>query len=199
MFFGTAGGASVLLTPTGATAGVDTRGAPAGTRELDLLDPSTLVQQVHAVVLSDGLASAHGVMRWLAERGHGFRVGREPNEVVPIVPAAAVGGSRTDTGYAACEAATDEVPPAVVLLGVTAAALVVVDGALTQAECQRVAMSGHDGLARAGVRTPATVFAVATGKATAASLGDHCARAADQVLGGARSAPLKAQSRSSRP
>ena len=54
-------------------------------------------------------------MRWLAERNHGFPVGAQPHEVVPIVPAAVLfdlprsdWGNRPDAdfGYAACEAAT---------------------------------------------------------------------------------------------
>jgi putative pantetheine hydrolase len=34
------------------------------------------------------LAAADGVVRWLAERNRGFRVGPDPHHVVPIVPAA---------------------------------------------------------------------------------------------------------------
>jgi L-aminopeptidase/D-esterase-like protein len=79
-----------------------------------------LVQEVHAVLLTGGsafgLAAADGVVRWLEERGIGFdaRLAR-----VPIVPAAvvfdlAVGDPNArpgpDAGYAACEAASDEVP-----------------------------------------------------------------------------------------
>lgn len=89
---GWATGTTVVLAPAGATAGVDVRGGGPGTRETDLLDPSHLVQQVQAVVLTGGsaygLAAADGVMGWLAERGHGFRVGPAQHHVVPIVPAA---------------------------------------------------------------------------------------------------------------
>jgi L-aminopeptidase/D-esterase-like protein len=115
---GWATGTTVVLTPDGAVGGVDCRGGAPGTRETDLLDPSNLVERVHAVCLTGGsaygLAAADGVMRWLAERGRGFRVGAQPHEVVPIVPAAvvfdlAVGewGNRPDAGfgYLACEAA----------------------------------------------------------------------------------------------
>ena len=63
-----------------------------GTRETDALDPLNLVERVDAVCLTGGsaygLAAADGVMRWLAERNRGFRVGPEPHHVVPIVPAA---------------------------------------------------------------------------------------------------------------
>ncbi|WP_433269249.1 P1 family peptidase [Actinosynnema sp. CS-041913] len=186
MLVGRAPGVTVVLAPDGAVAGVDTRGAPWGTRELDLLDPSALVRRVHAVVLADGLASVDGVMRWLSEHHHGFPVGSRPHEVVPIVPAAAVrsgavGPGAADLGYAACEAAVAEVPDAMVVVGETAAALVVVDASLTKAECRRVAMSAHDGLVRAGIRVPATVFALATGNPTGAVLNDLCTAAADAV------------------
>ena len=82
-------GCTVVLCPDGATAAVDVRGGAPGTRETDLLGPGRLVEQVHAVLLAGGsafgLAAADGVMRLLAERGHGFAVG--PRRV-PIVPAA---------------------------------------------------------------------------------------------------------------
>ncbi|GAA1344565.1 hypothetical protein GCM10009660_34510 [Catellatospora bangladeshensis] len=192
LLVGRAPGVVVVLAPAGAVAGVDTRGAPLGTRELDLLDPSALVQRVHAVVLEDALAAADGVVRWLAERHHGFRVGPLPHEVVPIVPAAAVGpaagGATEDVadaearGYAACAAAVAGPPPAVVRVGGLAAALVVVDAALDKAACRRVAMSAHDGLVRAGVRVPATAFALATGVGTGAALDDLCTAAAHGVF-----------------
>lgn len=95
--------------------GVDVRGAAPGTRETDLLRPGTLVQEVHAVLLSGGSAfgldAAAGVMRWLEERGIGLRFG---GAVVPIVPAAILfdlGIGRSDVrpdsaaGYAAAAAA----------------------------------------------------------------------------------------------
>jgi len=82
-------GCTVVLCPKGAVGGVSLRGSAPGTRETDLLHPGTLVQQVHAVLLSGGSAfgldAASGVMRYLEEQGAGFptRAGR-----VPIVPAA---------------------------------------------------------------------------------------------------------------
>ncbi|PRW62881.1 P1 family peptidase [Actinopolyspora mortivallis] len=116
-------GSTVVLTPEGAAAGVDVRGAGPGTRETDVLDPDHLVQRVHGVLLGGGsaygLSAADGVMRWLAERGHGLRVGTTPHEVVPIVPAAVLfdlpmgdWGRRPDAtfGYAACRARTSEKP-----------------------------------------------------------------------------------------
>lgn len=117
-------GVTVVLAPRGAVAAVDVRGGGPGTRETDVLDPSHLVQRVHAVVLSGGsafgLAAADGAMRWLSERGHGFAVGAPPR-VVPIVPAAVLydlpmsdWGNRPDAefGYQACSAAHDTWRPA---------------------------------------------------------------------------------------
>lgn len=113
-------GCTVILTRAGAVAGVDVRGAAPGTRETDLLHPSNLVDQVHAVLLAGGSAwgldAASGVMRWLEEHGIGLKV---PYGLVPIVPAAVlfdlpVGDAsiRPDAaaGYAACAAASREAP-----------------------------------------------------------------------------------------
>jgi len=179
---GRSGGATVVLVPEGAVAGVDTRGAPRGTRELDLLDPSNLVQQVHAVCVPSGgtrgLAAADGVVRWLAERNHGFPVGAEPHQVVPLVPAAVVFDgepSTSEDGYAACTASVEVGATARVgehTIGGFALAgvgIVVTDAVLTKAQCRRIAISAHDGLVRAGHRGPATVFALATGRRELAS------------------------------
>ena len=111
-------GCTVILTPEGAVAGVDVRGAAPGTRETELLSPLNAVEKVHAVMLAGGSAfgldAAGGVMRWLDERGFGVRVGPAR---VPIVPAAIlfdlwVGDAKirpdAASGYAACDAATTE-------------------------------------------------------------------------------------------
>lgn len=110
-------GCTVVLTPSGAVAGVDIRGAAPGTRETQLLRPMHLVQRVHAVVLAGGSAfgldAACGVMHFLEEKGIGFDVGVA---TVPIVPAAIlfdlqVGRSdrRPDRemGYRACQVARE--------------------------------------------------------------------------------------------
>lgn len=112
-------GTTVVLPPDGgAAAGVDVRGAAPGTRETDLLDPGSLVDRVHAIVLTGGsafgLATADGVMEGLYAAGLGWPMG-EPGEVVPIVPAAVVfdlgrggafaGWPRADDGRAALDAA----------------------------------------------------------------------------------------------
>lgn len=114
-------GCTVVLCPEGAVASADVRGGAPGTREIDLLRPGSLVERVHAVLLSGGSAfgldAATGVMRWLEERGKGFPV---PTGVVPIVVAAVLidlslgrADVRPDAvaGYAACQAASTG-PPA---------------------------------------------------------------------------------------
>jgi L-aminopeptidase/D-esterase-like protein len=108
-------GCTVVLAEAGARCGVDVRGGAPGTRETDLLDPVNLVDRVHAVVLAGGSAfgldAASGVVRFLEERGVGFRAG---GALVPIVPAAILfdlwlgkGSVRPDAaaGYAAAAAA----------------------------------------------------------------------------------------------
>jgi len=85
-------GTTVVLTVDGAVAGVDVRGGGPGTRETDVLRPENLVEHVQGICLTGGSAyglnAADGVMRWLEGRGHGYPVGTEPGQVVPIVPTA---------------------------------------------------------------------------------------------------------------
>ncbi|QZS57662.1 P1 family peptidase [Rhodococcus opacus] len=131
---GAATGCTVVLAPHGATGAVDVRGGGPGTRETDLLDPSHSVRKVHAIVLTGGsaygLAAADGVMRWLEEQGHGIAMG-EPDQVVPIVPAAVifdlpVGDWHTrptaEFGYRAAESASHAVLSGSVGAGVGARA-----------------------------------------------------------------------------
>ncbi len=86
-------GVTVVLPPeAGAVGGVDVRGGAPGTRETDLLDPRNLVDRVNGVVLAGGsafgLAAVDGVMQALCDDGCGWPVGDEPDQIVPIVPAA---------------------------------------------------------------------------------------------------------------
>lgn len=126
-------GCSVVITRDGAVAGVDVRGAAPGTRETDLLQPSNLVDKVHAITLSGGSAwgldAASGVMRWLEENHIGLNTGYG---LVPIVPAAVVfdlgvgdASIRPDAqaGYQACLAASRQ-PPAQGNVGAGTGALV---------------------------------------------------------------------------
>src|SRR5687767_4534826 len=111
-------GCTVILAEAGAVAGVDVRGSAPGTIETDLLNPTSLVQQVHGIFLSGGSAFgldvATGVRQYLYERKIGFetRVAK-----VPIVPGAiifdlGVGGRpdvwpTADCGYRAALGAND--------------------------------------------------------------------------------------------
>lgn len=112
-------GCTVVLCPPGTMGSGEVRGGAPATRETDLLRPGTMVQEVHAVLLTGGsafgLAAADGVMGWLEGRGIGFDavVAR-----VPIVPAAAlfdlgVGDPTArpgpEQGAEACGAASDQV------------------------------------------------------------------------------------------
>jgi L-aminopeptidase/D-esterase-like protein len=110
-------GCTVILAEQGATAGVDVRGSAPGTRETDLLNPTATVERIHAIVLSGGSAfgldAASGVVKYLEQRGVGFKVG---TAVVPIVPAAILfdlgigdGTIRptADCGFKAATAASD--------------------------------------------------------------------------------------------
>jgi L-aminopeptidase/D-esterase-like protein len=87
-------GTTVVLARGGAVGGVDVRGGGPGTRETDLLNPTTLVDRIDAVVLTGGsaygLAAADGVMEGLEAAGIGWPVGPAPDQVVPIVPAAVI-------------------------------------------------------------------------------------------------------------
>jgi L-aminopeptidase/D-esterase-like protein len=109
-------GCTVFLCPPGTLGSVDVRGPAPGSREQALLGPDKPYEkEINAVVFTGGsafgLATADGVMRYLAERGIGHPTPLMP---VPIVPAAVVydmGFSRgavlpdAALGYAACAAA----------------------------------------------------------------------------------------------
>jgi putative pantetheine hydrolase len=117
-------GVTVVLARDGAVAGVDVRGGGPGTREIDALSPTTLVEKIHAVCLTGGsafgLGAAQGVMEWCREQGLGVDLGRDPTEVVPVVPAAVIfdlgrGGAfaawpTAEDGRAAVAAAGMQVP-----------------------------------------------------------------------------------------
>jgi L-aminopeptidase/D-esterase-like protein len=107
-------GATVVVFPEGSVGSAEVRGGAPATRELDLLDPSRTVERVDAIVFAGGsafgLATADGVMRYLAERDRGYPTAAGP---VPIVPAACIfdlleasgPAPGADEGYAAAVAA----------------------------------------------------------------------------------------------
>lgn len=179
-----------MLTPQGAVAGVDVRGAAPGTRETELLSPLNAVEQVHAILLSGGSAfgldAAGGVMRWLDERGHGVAVGPAR---VPIVPAAIlfdlwVGDAsiRPDaaSGYAACAAAAST-PPAEGNVGAGAGA--------TLGKLFGIARAMKGGIGTASV----TVGGITVGALVAVNaMGDVIDPASGRPIAGARTADGRA-------
>jgi L-aminopeptidase/D-esterase-like protein len=105
-------GCTVVLCRQGAVAGVDARGSAPGTRETDLLRPTYMIRQIHAVMLTGGsafgLRTADGAMQYLAENGIGYDA---RGIVVPIIPAAVIFDLRpgrstvfpsVEMGYEAC-------------------------------------------------------------------------------------------------
>jgi L-aminopeptidase/D-esterase-like protein len=112
-------GCTVVLPPDGTIASCEVRGGAPGTRSTDILQPGTVLEVAHAVVLTGGsafgLATAGGVERFLEERGIGSEIGPVR---VPTVPAAVifdlgVGDPArrpgAEEGYLACMAASSEV------------------------------------------------------------------------------------------
>ncbi|HEX9123146.1 MAG TPA: P1 family peptidase [Actinomycetota bacterium] len=181
-------GCTVVLCPAGTVGSGEIRGGAPATRETDLLRPGMLVSEVHAVLLTGGsafgLAAAGGVMRYLEERGVGFPTGVA---VVPIVPAAAlfdlgVGDPKArpgaSEGYAACDAASEQVTEGSVGAG-TGATVAKLHGPARQ-------MKGGIGTASAaedGIVVGA-LFAV---NAVGEILGED-----DRVIAGARPGPEEA-------
>jgi L-aminopeptidase/D-esterase-like protein len=109
-------GCTVILIESGATAGVDVRGAAPATRDTDLLNPTKMVEQIFGIALSGGstfgLSTGDGVLRHLEEKNVGIAYG---NRHIPIVPGASifdlgVGDARirptADCGYRAAQAAS---------------------------------------------------------------------------------------------
>ncbi len=113
-------GCTVVLLPANSRGGVVVSGSAPATRETAVLEPSSWVEDVHAICLAGGsaygLQAAGGVMRWLEARGQGHPTRFGP---VPIVPAACIydlnvgdGTVRPDeeAGYDACERASTDFP-----------------------------------------------------------------------------------------
>jgi L-aminopeptidase/D-esterase-like protein len=128
-----ASGCTVMLFPSGTVGAVDVRGGAPATREIDVLDPLRTVARIDALVFSGGsafgLATADGVMRYLAARGQGYATA---GGVVPIVPAACIfdlpegAGAvpSADDGEAAAIAAARDEPVALGRVGAGRAATV---------------------------------------------------------------------------
>ena len=79
-------GCTVFLADTAMPAGLDVRGGGPASRDSELLKPVAATPFVHGILLAGGSAygldAAGGVMRYLEERGRGFRIG---DVVVPLV------------------------------------------------------------------------------------------------------------------
>jgi L-aminopeptidase/D-esterase-like protein len=157
-------GCTVVIAPDGAVGGVDVRGAAPSTLSTDTLRPGTLVDQIHAILLTGGSAygldAAGGVMRYLEEHGIGYELA---SVRVPIVSGAVIFdlpvGDPTarpdcDAGYAACAAATDQ--PATGSVGAGTGASVAKGGDASQARAGGVGIAG----ARVGEATVAAVMVV---------------------------------------
>lgn len=114
-------GCTVILCEGGAVGGMDQRGNGTSTRQVDAMSPTHIVEKVHGVMLSGGSAfgldTATGAMRYLEEKGIGFKYGPAR---IPTVPTAILfdlglnsSSVRPDAemGYQACLHASSE-PPA---------------------------------------------------------------------------------------
>jgi L-aminopeptidase/D-esterase-like protein len=108
-------GCTAIICEKGAFAGADVRGSGPASRELELLKPLSIAEQIHCVMLSGGSAfgldAGGGAMQFLEEKGIGFDVGVG---VVPLVCGASlfdlvVGDPKCrpdkEMGYQACLAA----------------------------------------------------------------------------------------------
>jgi L-aminopeptidase/D-esterase-like protein len=173
-------GCTVVLAPPGGMRATATlRGRATGTRELDALTPRHVVGHVDALLLTGGSAfgvgAADGVMRWVAERGRGFPVGRARR--VPIVPTAVIFDfdlapdaaprwPTADGAYRARDAASSDIPEGSVGAGtgatvgkalgphravkgdVVVGALVVLNAVGNVLDAAGVSLAGARGLAR---------------------------------------------------
>src|SRR5436305_5477074 len=131
-------GVTVLLLDQASPAVADVRGGAPGTRDVEGLDPVSVVEGVDAITLSGGSTFGNdapsGVQAWLKARGRGFAI-RPGAPLVPIVSGAilfdlANGGDkeRGDTaphralGFRATEAAWLDFPPGIAGAGCGATA-----------------------------------------------------------------------------
>lgn len=182
----------ILVDGEGAPGGVSQRGAAPGTRETDLLHPLNVVDRVNAIVLAGGSAygldAAQGVVRYLEERGVGYKTSAG---VVPIVPAAILfdlgfgGDSKirptADCGYRAAAAATN----AAVTEGNAGAGAGATLGKVAGRE-----RSMKGGIGSAAIRLPNGLVVAAIAAVNA--VGDVVDPATGQVVAGVRTSDGKA-------
>jgi L-aminopeptidase/D-esterase-like protein len=102
---GSGTGVTVILPPPGTVGSGEVRGGAPASREFALLEPTRMVEQVDAVVLSGGsaygLAAADGLMSLLREQGTGFAT---PFGPVPIVIGMSIFDESVRTGPPDAEA-----------------------------------------------------------------------------------------------
>jgi len=110
-------GCTAVICEAGAVGGVDVRGGAPGSRETDILDPTTSVPLIHGVVLSGGsafgLQSIDGAIQYLKTRSVGHQAG---NSIIPIVAGSilfdlSIGLDKSpsaESGYKACLAAHNQ-------------------------------------------------------------------------------------------
>ncbi len=110
-------GCTVVVLPPGTVASGEVRGGAPATRDFALLDPTRLVSQVDAVVLSGGsafgLAAGDGVADWLADHERGFETaaGRVPIVVGMSLYDLGVGDAAVRPGAAQGRAAAEAAGP----------------------------------------------------------------------------------------
>lgn len=84
-------GVTVVIPENKMIAAADVRGGAPGTRDIALLEPECLIEEVHALVIAGGsvfgLDAASAVTAGLAQQGTGFRFGPQ-HRSCPIVPSA---------------------------------------------------------------------------------------------------------------
>jgi L-aminopeptidase/D-esterase-like protein len=111
-------GCTVILCPAKTRASCYISGSAPGSRETALLAPERKINEIHALLLTGGsafgLSAASGVMRYLEEKGLGYKTGFG---IVPLVPAAVIydlnignPGARpnAEDAYQACQSASSE-------------------------------------------------------------------------------------------
>src|SRR5665213_2381260 len=81
-------GVTVLLADSAFAAVADIRGGAPGTRDVEALDPVSLVDGIDAITLSGGSAfgldAPSGVQSWLRARGRGFQIGPRAPPARPV-------------------------------------------------------------------------------------------------------------------
>ncbi len=173
-------GCTVVIPPDGTRGGVDVRGGGTGTREIEALATLANSEGPTALLLTGGsafgLAAADGVVRWLAQRGLGRLT---PVGPVPLVPAAVIFdldgdgvAPGPDEGYAACNAAANDVPERGLVGAGTGAA---VGKALGRERATR----GGLGYATARLADGKRIAALAVANAAGDVIGNH-----GEVIGG---------------